>query len=62
MIYFPVPHDRVIQDPLWMVLHKGCEVEHPGGVLQDTDPTDGPVGSVANDLNNVMKSFRSGLV
>ena len=62
MINLLVPHDRVIQDLLWLVLHKGCEVEYLGCVLQDTDPADGPVGSVTNHLNDVMQPFRSGLV
>ena len=62
LINLLVPHDRVIQDLLWLVLHKGCEVEHFGRVLEDTNPADGPVRSVATDLNDVMQSFRSGLV
>lgn len=62
VIDLPVPNDGVIQDLLWLVLHKRCEVEHFGRVLQDTDPADSPVGCVASDPNDVMQHFRSGLV
>ena len=62
VINFPVPNNCVIQDLLWLVLHKGCEVEHFGRVLQDTNPADRPVGRVGSDLNDVMQHFRSGFV
>ena len=56
---FLVPNDCVIQDPLRVVLHNRCEVEHPGRVLEDTDPANRPVGGVNRDVDDVMQGFRS---
>ena len=62
LIYFLVPNNCLIEDLLWLVLQKGCEVEHFCGVFQDADPADCPVGSVAGDLNDVMKHVSRGLI
>ena len=52
----------MVENFLWLVLQNGCQVEHLGGIGQDTHPGDCPVWSVTSDSKDVMNHLSRGLI